>query len=141
VIKYNVICRITQITQLLSILLISGCKKDVAFISSSSLIGEWSWISTCGGIAGICYTPKSTNQRVNLVFAADSTYKSFINDTLKSSGNFHIYKSIEADTKDTSTIVQFGVVSEIFMVIRDTLYFTHNNLCFDCFGSSYKRIK
>jgi hypothetical protein len=118
-----------------------GCKKDVSFISSSSLIGEWSWISTCGGITGICYTPKSTNQRINLVFTADSIYKSFINDTLKSSGNFHVYKSIAPDTKDTSTIVQYGSIGELFLIIRDTLFFTHNNLCFDCFSSNYKRIK
>lgn len=58
-----------------------GCKKDDSFISSSSIIGEWSWISTCGGIAGICYTPKTTNQRINLVFTVDSMYKSFTNDT------------------------------------------------------------
>jgi hypothetical protein len=36
-----------------------GCKKDDSFVSSSSLIGECHWISTCSGIAGICYTSKS----------------------------------------------------------------------------------
>jgi hypothetical protein len=55
-----------------------GCKKDDSFISSSRVVGEWSWISTCGGIAGICYTPKSTNQRINLVFTVDSMYKTFM---------------------------------------------------------------
>jgi hypothetical protein len=117
-----------------------GCKKDDSFISSSSLIGEWSWLSTCGGIAGICYTPKSTNQRINLVFTVDSTYRSFINDTLKDSGIFHVYKLISADTNDTSNILQYGSKSEIFSIIRDTLYFNHIYLCFDCFSTLYKRI-
>lgn len=78
-----------------------GCKKDDSYVSSSSLVGEWSWISTCGGIAGICYTPKSANQRINFVFTLDSMYKSIINDNIKDSGKFHVYKVISADTKDT----------------------------------------
>ncbi len=120
---------------------IYGCKKDDSFISSSSLIGEWSWISTCGGIAGICYTPKSTNQRINLVFTVDSMYKSFINDTLKDSGKFHVYKVIPPDTKDTSNVLQYGAASQTFLILRDTLYFPPSSSCFDCFGSNYKRTK
>jgi hypothetical protein len=118
-----------------------GCKKEDSYVSSSSVIGEWSWISTCGGIAGICYTPKSTNQRKNLVFTVDSMYKTFINDTLKDTGRFHLYKFISSETKDTSDIIQYGPTSEMFLIIRDTLYFNHSNLCFDCFSSNYKRIK
>jgi hypothetical protein len=127
----------------LLVIIVSGysCTKDDSFISSSSLVGEWSWISTCGGIAGICYTPKSTNQRINLVFTADSMYKSIINDTLKDSGRFHVYKLISADSKDTSNILQYGSTGEMFSIIRDTLYFIHSDLCFDCFSTNYKRIK
>jgi len=122
-------------------ILCNGCAKDDTFISSSSLIGEWSWISTCGGIAGICYTPKSTNQRINLVLTVDSMYKSFINDTLKDSGKFHVYKLISADTKDTSNVLQYGSASQTFLIIRDTLYFPKGDLCFDCFSTNYKRTK
>ena len=118
-----------------------GCKKDDSFISSSSIIGEWSWISTCGGIAGICYTPKSTNQRINLVFTVDSIYKSITNDTLKDSGKYHVYKVISADTKDTSNVLQYGSASQTFLIIRDTLYFPKSDLCFDCFSTNYKRTK
>jgi hypothetical protein len=119
----------------------SGCKKDDSFISSSSIIGEWSWISTCGGIAGICYTPKSTYQRINLVFTADSMYKSIKNDTIKDSGRFHVYRVISPDTKDTSDVLQYGSASQTFLIIRDTLYFPHSDLCFDCFSTNYKRTK
>jgi len=129
------------ISILVIIVSIYGCKKDDSFISSSSLIGEWSWISTCGGIAGICYTPKSTNQRINLVFTVDSMYKSFTNDTLKDSGKFHVYKVISANTKDTSIVLQYGSASQTFLIIRDTLYFPKGDLCFDCFSTNYKRTK
>ena len=118
-----------------------GCEKDDSFISSSSIIGEWSWISTCGGIAGICYTAKSTNQRINLVFTVDSMYKSFTNDTIKDSGKFHVYKVISADTKDTSNVLQYGSANQTFLIIRDTLYFPKSDLCFDCFSTNYKRTK
>jgi len=126
---------------LLLIIYCSACKKDDSVISSSGIIGEWSWISTCGGIAGICYTPRSTNQRINLVFTVDSMYKSFINDTLKDSGKFHVYRLISADTKDTSNILQYGSTSDLFSIIRDTLYFSPGDLCFDCFSTNYQRIK
>jgi hypothetical protein len=118
-----------------------GCRKEDSFISSTGLIGEWSWISTCGGIAEICYTPKSTNQRIDLVLSVDSMYKSIINDTLKDSGRFHVYKFVSDDLKDTSNILQYGSASEMYLIIHDTLYFTHSDLCFDCFASNYKRIK
>lgn len=120
---------------------IYGCKKDESFISSSSIIGEWSWISTCGGIAGICYTPKTTNQSINLVFTVDSMYQSIINDTIKDSGKFHVYKVISPDTNDTSNILQYGQWSQTFIIIRDTLYFPTGALCRDCFESNYKRTK
>jgi hypothetical protein len=131
-----------KVTLLLVVIAFSfGCKKDDTFISSSCLIGEWSWISTCGGIAGICYTPKSTNQRINLVLTVDSMYQSFTNDTLKDSGKFHVYKLISADTKDTSNILQYGSTSEMYLIMRDSLYFTQGDLCFDCFSSNFKRNK
>ena len=126
---------------LVIIVLSYGCKKDDSFISSSSIIGEWSWISTCGGIAGGCYTPKSTNQRINLVLTVDSIYKSIINDTIKDSGKFHVYKVISADMKDTSLVLQYGSASQTFLIIRDTLYFPKGDLCFDCFSTNYKRTK
>ncbi|HNW57389.1 MAG TPA: hypothetical protein PLR88_01815 [Bacteroidales bacterium] len=118
-----------------------GCKKEDSFISSSSIIGEWAWVSTCGGIAGVCYTPETTNQRINLVFTVDSMYKSFKNDTLKDSGRFHVYKSISADTKETSNVLQYGTTSQIFTIVCDTLYFPKPQLCFDCFESNYRRLK
>jgi len=118
-----------------------GCKKTELQHFSSSIIGEWSWISTCGGIAGICYTPKSTNQRINLVFTVDSMFESFQNDTLKDMGKFHVYRSISADTKDTSNILQYGTASQSFTIIRDTLYLYQSADCMDCFSTNYKRIR
>jgi hypothetical protein len=126
---------------LIVIAFFEGCKKDDSFVSSSSLVGKWAWISTCGGIAGGCYTPKSTNQKLNLVFTADSMYQSIINDTIKDSGRFHVYKVISADAKDTSTVLQYGAASEKFLIIHDTLNFPKSDLCFDCFSSSYKRTR
>jgi hypothetical protein len=51
-----------------------GCTKDNFYSYSSSLFGDRSWVSTCGGMAGIYYTPKSTNQKINLVFTSDSIF-------------------------------------------------------------------
>jgi hypothetical protein len=37
---------------------IISCKKDKSLDFSSTIIGEWSWIRTCGGFVG-CLTPQS----------------------------------------------------------------------------------
>ena len=60
---------------------------------SSSLIGKWSWFSTCGlGNDKLCYTPESTNCTQYLVFTHDSIYNYFKNDTLRGSSPFHTYR-------------------------------------------------
>ena len=43
-----------------------GCKKDNSNNLSSSLIGKWSWISTCGLGGTDCQTPASTHTSHNL---------------------------------------------------------------------------
>jgi len=116
-----------------------GCIKDNFYSYSSSLFGDWSWFSTCGGIAGICYTPKSTNQKINLVFTSDSIFKKFVNDTLNTSGKFWVYKLVSTDTKDTTNVINYGSASQMFLIIHDTLYL--DDFCCDRYGSGFKRIK
>jgi hypothetical protein len=115
---------------ILSILTTISCEKVENPHFSSSIIGEWSWISSCGGIAGICYNPKSTNEKIKIVFTEDSVYNSYLNDTLKTSARFHIYKN---------GINFENSISQTFLVSHDTLYL--NDFCCDGYNSNYKRVR
>jgi hypothetical protein len=111
-----------------------ACDKDIYF--STSLIGKWSWISTCGGVTGACETPKSTNRRISLVFASDSICYEYQNDTLASSKRFYIYKLVYPnDPKDTTYLLDGD---QIFSVSNSTLYLSHYGADY---GSYYERIR
>jgi hypothetical protein len=117
-----------------------ACESENSTDYSASLIGEWSWISSCGGIAGICYTPKSTNQRINLVFTADSMFNTYRNDTLKASFKFQTYILPPSDMPGTANVIKYNSSNQVkFSIIHDTLYL--NDFCCDGFNSNYKRIK
>jgi len=117
-----------------------GCKKDESFTYSSSLIGEWSWIKTCGGFAYHYSTPESTYKKINLAFTKDSIFNTYVNDTLKASTRFHTYISPTSDFPGTADIIKYNSSNQVmFSIIRDTLYL--NDFCCDGFNSSYKRIK
>jgi hypothetical protein len=117
------------------------CKKDNSFISSSSLIGEWSWINTCGGTGIDCWTQASTHTSSNLVFTSDSIYNYYQNDTLRFSTNFHTYTTVSEDGKYTTYIIKYDSGSwGIFSISHDTLsLIDEGDITF--FTSHYKRIK
>ena len=113
-----------------------GCEKDDSIRYSSSLIGKWSWLRTCGGFAG-CLGPKEEHITITLVITNDSVYNDYVNDTLRISSRFHTYESITADGKDTLNVIKFdNGGQEYFSIDHDTLSMGDNIL-----GSIYRRIK
>jgi hypothetical protein len=124
----------------LFLLIIYGCKKVNPSEFSPNLIGEWSWISSCGGLSYKCYTPKATNHNIKLVFTTDSLFKTFQNDTLKSSARFQTYVLPPLDMPGTTNVIKFNSSNQLkFSIARDTLFL--NDFCCDGFNSTYKRIK
>jgi hypothetical protein len=117
-----------------------GCEKEKPPVYSSSLIGKWSWLSTCGGIAGTCYTPKTTQTNINLIFTKDSICYTYRNDTLRYTVRIHTYKVI-TQFNDTVNILTQGVgvgIDQSFSIIHDTLSL-NDYMVDDGFGSIYKR--
>jgi hypothetical protein len=113
-----------------------GCEKDNSMRYSSSLIGKWSWLRTCGGFAG-CLGPKEEHITITLVITADSIYNNYLNDTLRISGRFHTYQSISDDGKDTLNVIKFDSGgTENFSIVHDTLAMGDNIV-----SSIYRRIK
>jgi hypothetical protein len=114
-----------------------GCEKEKQINSSSSIIGEWEWLSTCGGFSGQCSTPKTSNSAEKLVFTVDSMYYHYQNNSLVSSSIFHIVIHLP-EPNDTIKILQINNTNQAFSIIHDTLSMSFIGADF---GSSYKRIK
>jgi hypothetical protein len=115
-----------------------ACKKDNSYSYSSSLIGEWSWISTCGLAGTDCRTPASTHTSNNIVFTSDSHYYNYQNDTLRISSIFHTYESGSEDG-----IIKYDYNSgnaDRFSLTHDTLTLA-NVYGFITWVSQYKNIK
>jgi hypothetical protein len=116
-----------------------GCKKVNSTGSSSSLIGEWSWVSTCGGFAGTCYYPQQTKESVSLVYTMDSIYNYYLNDTLRTSCRFHLNRLIYTNPNDTINVIKYDTgSSEEFLIYHDTLSLTVNGADI---SSYYKRVR
>ncbi|MCJ7446870.1 MAG: hypothetical protein MUO72_04195 [Bacteroidales bacterium] len=113
------------------------CEKDDTSTYSSSLIGEWDWFITCGGVVG-CLTPTATHSTMKLVLTADSTFSRYLNDTLRSAGRFSTYILISENSTDTTNIINLDSSIQKYHIYHDTL--SLSNLTF-YYGSGYKRIK
>ena len=115
-----------------------ACKKNNSSDNSSGLIGEWSWIGTCGLGGTNCQTPASTHTSNNIVFTSDSLFYIYQNDTLKISSIFHTYKSGSEDG-----VIKYDYASgnaDRFSLTHDTLTLS-NVYGFITWVSQYKNIK
>lgn len=122
---------------LLALAIICSCEKEKQDDSSSNLIGEWVWVSTCGGFTGQCSTPETTNLTVKIVYSTDSMYYEYQNKTLISSLPFHIKTQI---TEDGGTIkfIQIEDRTQTYSINGGTLSLSYVGAEF---WSTYKRIK
>jgi hypothetical protein len=120
------------------LLTFSECEKEHEY--SSSLIGGWEWVKSCGGLSYGCFTPQSNNYTIKLIFTADSTYESYINGTLEFSTKFQTYILPQEDIPGTANIIKyFSSNEQKFSIAHDTLFL--NDFCCDGYNSIYKRTK
>jgi len=120
----------------LIIVTIYSCEKDDPVQYSSSLIGEWSWFISCGGVVG-CTRP-SENNSISLLFTVDSILYTYRNDTLYFSKNFHTYKRFSNEYLDTINIITYGSAAQEYILYHDTLQLINSDFRF---SSGFKRIK
>jgi hypothetical protein len=121
---------------LLTIASVYGCEKDEPESYSPSLIGEWSWFISTGGIVGVII-PDGVNT-VNLLFTPDSILYTYRNDTIYSFDPFHTYRKVVDNGSDTIDVISIGSVIQKYFIFQDTLVLEHINAPM---GSGYVRIK
>lgn len=128
--------------------LFSSCSKDDESAkddisankenSPSTLTGKWEWTESSGGIAGLTYTPISTNKTVILEISNDRI-KFIENGETRSDRAYTIQskKSIYGEQKEMIVYEQNSEILQSFE-IKGTELLLHDE-CFDCFTHNYIR--
>ncbi|MFD1602433.1 hypothetical protein ACFSJW_21605 [Flavobacterium artemisiae] len=127
---------------LIALVVISSCSNDdAATTSQKNLQGKWKWTGSSGGFAGTTVTPKP--DEVIVIEFSGSNYRTYKNGALISDAPFEIKTESSIFGDDRPTIVSSNP-DKYF--IRMSFSFEGNKLflaqeCYDCFGSSYVRVK
>ena len=106
----------------------------------SGLVGQWEWVSSCGGIAGGCITPHTSNTTRAWVFTSGNLFEWFQSGSLVLSGTYQI---VEGDLNILNKRADFlwvdGVSTGLALELtgRDTLL-TRSD-CHDCYTDTWVR--
>jgi len=127
----------------LVMILVSCSKENITSTEAASgLTGEWNWIDSSGGIAGITYTPKSTGEIRRVEFDTNGVFRLYINNVLSTESEYHLVKSRSIYSQDSALLIvrKSSSIPQSFIIrSRDTLILMDE--CFDCFEHLYTRIK
>lgn len=115
-----------------------SCSKDNGEINTG-LEGEWNWIRSSGGLAGVTYTPENTGENRKLVISNDSI-KYFTNSALVLKIKYEI-ETVDLHNESREMIIRESdnIFRQFFEINQDDLILT--DYCSDCFVNEYKRIK
>lgn len=98
-------------------------------LSDQSIIGEWEWVESSGGIAGVTLIPETVGYTKTYDFNSDSTLSVYRNDTLVNKSGFHLKDdTLDIDGENIRQVVEFKTDR---LILRD--------LCVDCFTNTYER--
>ena len=115
------------------------CKDNPTGPSSPSLLGKWNWIKSVGGITGGTFTPQTEHYTSSIVYAADSSYKVYLNDSLVTSSTFSLRK--ETLSGDHVDLLYYSSIRPSQIVSRldaDTLILS--DFAADGFVSTWNRV-
>lgn len=115
-----------------------SCEREDENSTKESLIGNWEWISSTGGIDGRTETPASTGKQVKIVITKDSV-KVYENSVLKQKNSYKISREKSVlDNKIKDMIIYNSGFRDSFMIdSQNQLHLIGD--CFDCFASLYKK--
>lgn len=124
------------------IILVCCNKENTNLISSTSLIGEWNWISSTEGMAAITYTPQTTGNIRRITFDSDSIFRLYRNDTLKIESKYHLSILPASNGLESTKWVKFDFTSiRQSYTIQSNGILTLSDECMDCSWHQYRRIK
>lgn len=118
------------------------------------IVGDWRWVSSTGGIAGLHLKPKNGDTHI-LRFTADGAFQVYTNSVLFYSGNYRLTsaESIYSDSREPSLVIDHFVRHKkdtinyySSFLVNGTIIrrFSNTELeladnCYDCFGHLFAR--
>lgn len=128
---------------LIAFFLIGVLFMSVLFIkplSEPDICGEWEWIQTTGGVAGVKKTPATENYSVRLIFSKNGEFKYLKNGSMVKEGTYKILKkkTIFGD-RYVVGYSDKGYLEESVTLEKDRLCLRQNVV--DGFASYYIRAK
>ena len=120
-----------------------SCKKEVvlAIVASTSLAGEWRWVSSTGGIAGTTITPTSAGYERKLVLTSYFKFSRYKSAVLEKSGTYEITKAKSIYRTELVDFIKFSDGTSLVTMSQpaDELSLADNT--YDGFNVIYQRIK
>ena len=126
----------TLISILVLVTLVFSCQKtDDCDPNSPSLIGNWNWTKSVGGIGGGTFTPAITGENIKIKISADSIYREYHNNSLITASKFSLaYKS-----QDSRPYLKFDGLINLYFEFTDCSNLKVTELAADGFVIYYKR--
>lgn len=84
-------------------------------LDSKTLVGDWEWISSTGGINGQTETPASSGKTITISFTEDNKYTFTTNGTVTNEGTFSLYKEVSDLSHYEVTFIHFSNSTDVII--------------------------
>ncbi len=128
----------------LSLMVVIQCGSPTKPLGEKTILGDWRWENSTGGIAGTTRTPETEGYQFKITFNNDSTFIRTVKDSSGLSyyeGTYYVaYEDTPLwDYRDSSYIIYMDNAEPAIleMTINKLLLI---EMCADCFGHSYLRV-
>ena len=117
----------------------STCNKD-KLPASTSIMGQWRWVKSVGGIGGFTSTPQRSGFAQRYQFNDDSTFRFYRKDTVAMQGKFSIVRNYKYGNS-TIDVLKTGSSFDQSLLIRNDTLFLYDISISDGYSSTYVRVK
>ena len=110
---------------------------DLQDIHLATIIGNWTWIDSKGGIAPITYTPASTGKIIILTITANEVIEK-TNGVITNTWAYSINTQNSIFGGSRQMLIFSTRVNQSYEIIENQLLL--NDECFDCLSNKFSRI-
>ena len=126
------------VVMILLIGVVISCTTQKTGNKKINITGNWLWMESMGGIAGVTRTPESTGKIMNLQITKDSIHY-YENGELKNSVPYKLSYGKLMLSNEPSWYIGDSM-SKTGITRRDSLLILTED-CFDCFTHKYSKMK
>jgi hypothetical protein len=126
----------TLISILILVTLVFSCQKtDDCDPNSPSLIGNWTWTKSVGGIGGGTFTPAITGDNIKIKISTDSIYREYLNNSLITESKFKLaYRN-----QESRPYLKFDGFTSLYFEFTDYKNLIITEMAADGYTIYYKR--